>query len=138
VILRMGIVVGHGGALSLMALPFRFFAGGPIGSGRQWVSWIHVEDVANIARFILDHPSVQGPVNCCTPSAVTMRDWAAEIGLVLGRPSWLPVPSAVLRVLLGELSTMMLWGQKVIPARLQQAGYEFLHPRLHDALAASL
>jgi len=137
VLLRTGIVLGRGGgALARMTLPFRLFAGGPIGSGRQPFPWIHLDDVAGIVAFALSRGDVAGPVNMAAPEAVDMKAFCAALGRALGRPSWLPVPSLVLRAALGEMSDMLLTGQRVVPAKLTALGYAFRYPSLAAALAS--
>ncbi len=137
--LRMGLVLDrNGGALSRMVLPFRFFAGGPLGSGNQWLPWIHRRDVTGIVKFLIAHRELQGPVNAVAPEAVTMREFCRALGTIMHRPSWLRVPGPVIRAMLGEMSTMILTGQKVVPDRLNSAGYAFAFPGLADALAEIL
>ncbi len=139
VTMRMGLVLDrNGGALSRMVLPFRFFAGGPLGSGDQWLPWIHRRDVAGITRFLIADNRLDGPVNVAAPEAVTMREFCRALGAATHRPSWLRVPGPVIRAMLGEMSTMILTGQKVIPDRLNRAGYAFAFPGLADALAEIL
>jgi hypothetical protein len=133
--LRIGLVLGEdGGALPRMALPFRFFLGGPIAPGSQWVSWIHRQDLIDLFRWTLTNPNVSGPVNAVTPGAVTMREFCRTLGHVLGRPSWLPVPEFALRLGLGELATLLTTGQRVEPAVALREGYAFRYPRLEQAL----
>lgn len=135
VLLRMGVVLARdGGALAKMVLPFRLFVGGPIGSGRQWFPWIHRNDVANIAHFVVNNPTLVGPVNVVAPEAVMMRRFAEVLGKVLRRPSWAPVPGFLLKLALGEMSEMLLTGQRVVPAKLSRAGYSFMFPTLERAL----
>ena len=139
VILRIGIVLAaDGGALQRMVLPFRFFVGGPLGSGRQWVPWVHVEDVISAVRFALLTPSLAGPYNVAAPEPVTMSDFCRAIAAAMRRPSWLRVPEFALRLTLGEMSVVVLGGQRAVPARLTEAGFQFAHARLDDALAAVL
>jgi uncharacterized protein (TIGR01777 family) len=136
VMLRTGVVLGEtGGALERIALPFKLFAGGPIGSGRQWFPWVHREDVVGIVMFALQNPRVAGPVNVAAPESVTMKAFSAAVSRALHRPSWAPVPAPVLRVALGEMAEMLLTGQRVVPARLTELGYRFTFPSLALALA---
>ena len=133
--LRIGLVLGEdGGALPRMALPFRFFLGGPIFPSSQWVSWIHRQDLIGLIRWTLTNPKVSGPVNAVAPGAVTMREFCRTLGHVLGRPSWLPVPEFALRLALGELATLLTTGQRVEPAVALREGYTFQYPRLEQAL----
>jgi uncharacterized protein (TIGR01777 family) len=132
---RMGVVLGpRGGALSQLAMPFRFFVGGPIGSGRQWFPWVHIDDVVSAFRFALDHQEVEGPLNVTSPQPVRNREFARAVGQALHRPSWLPVPAFALRIALGELGTTLLGSQRVLPEKLARAGYIFQQPQLRPAL----
>ena len=135
--LRIGLVLGAGGgALSKMVPPFRLGLGGPLGSGRQWMSWIHRDDVNRMIEWALTHPDLRGPVNAVSPDPVTMREFCAALGRVLRRPSWLPAPAPVLRLLLGEMADMLLTGQRVIPQAAQRQGFTFRYPDVTQALAA--
>jgi len=137
VLLRTGVVLGRGGgALPRMMLPFRLFAGGPVGSGEQAFPWVHRDDVAGVVAFALSRADVSGPINLAAPESVDMRAFCAALGRALSRPSWLPVPSFALRAALGEMAGMILTGQRVIPARLTALGYEFRYPTLAAALAS--
>jgi uncharacterized protein (TIGR01777 family) len=135
VLLRTGIVLGKGGgALSKMIPPFQFFTGGPLGSGRQWVSWIHREDVVGTILFALENDAISGPVNVTAPNPRTMRDFCRDVGKVLNRPSWLPVPAFVLKLMLGEMSEVLLGGQRAIPQKLLAHHYSFRFSDLSAAL----
>lgn len=135
--LRIGLVLApDGGALAKMARPFRAFLGGPLGSGRQWVSWIHREDVLGVIEWALTHPTVRGAVNATAPQPVPMRAFCRELGRVLHRPSWAPVPAIALRLLVGEMAELLLTGQRVLPTVAVEQGYAFRYPGLQDALAA--
>lgn len=140
ILLRLGIVLGSGGgALPRILLPFKFFAGGPIGSGKQWWSWIHLNDVIGLIRFLISHDQASGPVNVTAPNPVTNRQFAYWAGRIMGRPAWLPVPAAALRLMLGEMAdAMLLAGQRVLPAQAQKMGYEFKYPTLEAALRSIL
>ncbi len=136
---RFGVVLAPGGgALDRMVVPFRMFVGGPLGSGKQWYPWVHRDDAVGAVVFLLTHPEMAGPVNAVSPDTVTMRTFARELGRVLARPSWLSVPSFVLRALLGEMAGMILNGRRILPARLLEAGYTFKYPALRGALEATL
>jgi len=136
---RTGIVLEKdGGALKKMLLPFKLFVGGPLGSGRQWLPWIHREDVAGAILFALENPNLSGPVNLAAPEPVTMKQFSSALGKALGRPSWAPVPALVLRGLFGEMAETLLTGQRVVPRKLLQFGYQFRYPTLDQALAAIL
>ena len=137
--LRIGLVLGPGGgALQKMVPPFRGFVGGPLGSGRQWVSWIHRDDVIGLIEWALASSGVSGAVNATAPQPVTMRALCRELGAVLRRPSWAPVPAIVLRLLLGEMAELLLTGQRVLPTIALRHGYRFMHPSLKDALTTCL
>ena len=138
-IARLAPVLGPGdGALSQMAMPFRLFAGGPLGNGRQAFSWVHLDDaVAALELFVRDG-GVSGPVNVVSPKVVTQRELADALGRALHRPALLPAPAFALKLLFGEGSTPMLTGQRAVPKRLESLGFQFRHPSIDDALAASL
>jgi uncharacterized protein len=136
ILLRLGVVLGEsGGALGSIMLPFRFFAGGPIGSGRQWFPWIHREDVTGAVLFALERTTLTGPLNLAAPEQVTMDAFARTLGRVMRRPAWLRVPPVLLQILLGEMSSVVLQGQQAVPSKLLQLGYRFRHPRLEEALS---
>ena len=135
--LRLGVVLAPGGgALAKMVPPFRAFLGGPLGSGRQWMSWIHRDDVIGLIEWSLTHPDCVGAVNATAPGPVTMREFCRALGRALRRPSWAPVPAPVLRLLLGEMAEMLLTGQRVMPQVAQRSGYAFRYPDLSAALTA--
>jgi uncharacterized protein len=134
VILRLGIVLGRGGALAKMIPPFQLFAGGPIGSGRQWFSWIHREDVVNLILHALTHPEMQGVYNATAPNPVRMTSFCQILGEVMRRPSWLPVPDFALELLLGDGAKVVLEGQQVIPKRTVESGFQFNYPIVKSAL----
>ena len=134
---RIGVVLGEGGgALEKMALPFKFFAGGPVGDGSQMVSWVHADDVVGIFRLALENVRVVGPINAVAPSPVPQRELAAAIGRALGRPSWLKAPAFAIHLALGEASEIMTTGQRVVPGRALDLGYAFRRPDLGPALAS--
>ena len=133
--LRTGIVLGKGGgALAKMVPPFKLFIGGPLGSGKQWMSWIHMEDEIGLIQFLIEKPRAQGAINATAPNPVTMKEFCATLGSVLRRPSWAPVPGFALRLILGEMAEMLLTGQRVIPAKARKLGYKFRYPTLQEAL----
>ena len=135
---RIGIVLGpDGGALARMLPVFRAGLGGPIGSGRQWMSWIHRRDLCRLIATALEDPAWSGAYNAVAPEPVRMKDFASTLGRVLGRPSLLPVPAPVLQVVLGDGAMVVLEGQQVLPERLQQQGFGFTYPDLSAALAAA-
>ena len=139
VLLRTGMVLEQdGGALPKMLLPFRLFAGGPVMPGTQWVSWIHRRDHIGLIMWALSTPTVSGPVNAVAPGPVTMKRFCEALGLVLHRPSWLPVPEFALQLLLGELGSLMTTGQRVSPSKASSGAYRFQYPTLESALQAIL
>jgi uncharacterized protein (TIGR01777 family) len=128
IILRTGVVLDRDeGALPRMALPTRFFVGGPLGSGRQYLPWIHHADTAAAIRYLLELDGAQGPYNLTAPEPLTNREFSRALGQALGRPSWLPVPAFALRLLFGEMATVILDGQRAVPARLSASGFTFAH-----------
>ncbi len=129
VVARMGIVLGHGGVLEKFAPPFRAFVGGPLGSGRQWMSWISGHDLADAFLFIIRHEALKGPVNCVSAEPLTMHAFCKALGAVWHRPSWLPCPSWVLQAALGEMASVVVSSQRVIPKKLLDAGFRFQEPR---------
>jgi uncharacterized protein (TIGR01777 family) len=136
-LIRTGVVLAtDGGALPKMALPFKLFVGGPVGSGRQWLSWIHLADEVAAIRFLIEHPEAAGPFNLSAPNPLTNRDFSRALGQALHRPALFPVPAFVLKLLFGEMSSVLLTGQRVIPARLEQLGFTFRYPSADAALAA--
>lgn len=136
VLLRTGLVLERtGGALPRMMMPFRFFFGGPLGNGRQYVSWIHRLDVVEMIRWIVETPGITGAVNATAPYPVTNREFAKALGRALRRPSLVPAPGFALKMLLGEMAEpLLLAGQRVIPAKAQAHGYHFRYPELDIAM----
>ena len=119
-----------------MALPFRFFAGGRLGSGRQYISWIHRDDWTGIVRWALASETVTGPVNATAPNPVTNLEFAQTLGRVLRRPAIVPAPAFALRLALGEMADVVLGGQRVLPAKAQSLAFAFKYPLLDGALRA--
>ena len=138
VILRLGIVLGDGGALAKMTPPFKVFAGGPIGTGRQWFSWIHRDDLVNLILEALSRKDIEGVFNATAPNPVRMTELCQTIGETLNRPSWLPVPSFALEALLGEGAKVVLEGQQVLPKRTTSYGFKYRYPTVKQALAEIL
>jgi len=135
VVTRFGVVMGRGGgALAQMVLPFRFFVGGPLGDGMQWVSWIHVEDLCRAALFVAKETSLDGAVNFTAPEPLRNRDLARDIGKVLGRPSFMPAPAFIISLVLGEFGSVILKGQRVVPAALLSRGFTFHYPEMEGTL----
>ncbi|KAG2487483.1 hypothetical protein HYH03_013904 [Edaphochlamys debaryana] len=134
-VLRIGIVLApEGGALGKMLPVFQIFAGGPLGSGKQWMSWIHRDDLVDLIMQSLSNPAYEGVFNATAPKPVRMSDLCSALGNILGRPSWLPVPEFALMTLLGEGASVVLEGQRVMPTRTQAAGYRFKYSDIGDAL----
>ncbi|MCX8110067.1 MAG: TIGR01777 family oxidoreductase [Syntrophorhabdaceae bacterium] len=139
VITRFGIVLGErGGALGQMVPLFKRFIGGPIGSGRQWFSWVHIKDLSEAFIFLIKHHEITGSVNICSPNPVRNRDLAKAIGRVLNRPSFVPAPGFMVKLVLGEFGSVILKGQKVIPKRLLEKGFLFQFPEINSALESIL
>jgi len=135
VVIRTAVVLSReGGVLPLMLLPFRFFVGGPLGSGHQWVPWIHIADEVRAIRFLMEREDARGPFNLASPNPVTNEDLSRIAGRVLRRPSFVRTPAFALRLALGELATILLDGQRAAPKRLQALGFTFQFPDLEGAL----
>lgn len=132
---RIGIVLGEeGGALSKMLLPFRLGLGGPLGSGAQWMSWIHREDLVTLLVALLEDPRFEGPVNATAPAPVTMKEFASTLGRVLHRPAFAPAPAFAIRAAMGEMASLVLDGQRVLPAKASSLGFRFRFETLEPAL----
>jgi len=138
--LRLGPVLSaDGGMLTKMLPPFRLFLGGPLGSGRQWLSWIHIQEVVQAVQFLIDHPELSGPFNFTAPEPQRMKEFCAILGKVMNRPSFLPAPEIILKTVLGDMAReMLLSSQRALPKRLVTAGYRFKFPTLYVALAELL
>jgi len=137
---RLGVVLGRGGgALEKLVGPFRWWLGGPLGHGDQWVSWIHAHDAVRALLFMVDQVALSGPVNTTAPHPLTMNDLARAIGQTMRRPSFFRVPPLALRLALGDgLSSVVLTGQRALPRKLSRAGFSFAFPRIEEALAELL
>ncbi|KAI5063105.1 hypothetical protein GOP47_0021652 [Adiantum capillus-veneris] len=137
VLIRIGIVLENdGGALAQMIPLFRLFAGGPIGSGKQWFSWVHRDDLVNLIMESLTNASYKGVINGTAPNPVRFSEMCDQLGAALGRPSWLPVPGFMLKAVLGEGAEMVLNGQRVVPKRALELGFKFKYRYIRDALQA--
>ena len=135
VVTRTGIVLSPvGGALKSMRLPFKLGLGGPVAGGRQYMPWVHVEDVAGAILFCLDTAEARGPVNVTAPEPATNREFSKALGRALGRPAILPIPGFALQVLYGDMAETVTTGVRAVPARLRELGYRFAHPDLDAAL----
>jgi len=135
IIRTAGVVLStEGGAFPFMLLPFKLFLGGPLGSGRQWFSWIHIEDEARAIRFLIENPQARGVFNLCAPVPTTNAEFSHTLGRVLKRPSFFPTPAFLLRLAFGEKAILLLGSQKQIPRRLLELGFEFRYPQAEVAL----
>ena len=135
VILRSGPALGKdGGALPRMVVAFKLYGGGPLGSGKQWFPWVHRDDLVAVVLEALSNTSYSGPINLVAPEAVQNKQFCKMLGKVLHRPCWFPVPAFALQAVFGEMASMILTGQHVIPARLEELGYKFRFPSLEPAL----
>ena len=138
VLLRLGMVVARGGALGRMLTPFKMGLGGPIGSGRQFWPWIGIEDVCGVINFVLGQ-KIQGPVNAVAPQELRSAEFARVLGRALSRPAIMPAPAFAVRLALGEMAdSLLLASQRVRPKVLKDAGYEFRHPTLTEAIHSAL
>ncbi|XP_062022583.1 epimerase family protein SDR39U1 homolog, chloroplastic isoform X1 [Rosa rugosa] len=136
-LIRIGVVLGKdGGALAKMIPLFMVFAGGPLGSGKQWFSWIHLDDIVNLIYEALSNPSYKGVINGTAPNPVRFTEMCQHLGNVLGRPSWLPVPDFALKAVLGEGASVVLDGQRVLPLKAKELGFSFKYSYIKDALKA--
>jgi uncharacterized protein (TIGR01777 family) len=134
-VIRTGVVLmPESIALRRMMMPYRFFAGGPLGSGRQWFSWIHIADYVAGIRFLMDHADASGIFNLSAPEPLTNAAFGKELGRAMGRPSWIPVPAVAVRLVFGEMSSVVLEGQRVVPSRLMESGFGFRFPEAGAAL----
>jgi uncharacterized protein (TIGR01777 family) len=137
--IRTGIVLdADGGALAKMLPPFRAGVGGPVAGGRQYMSWIHADDLVGLYLAALDGDEWSGPVNGCAPVAVTNAEFSHALGRALHRPAVLPVPGLALRAMYGEMAEIVTGGQRMLPARAQALGYRWTHPDLDEALRSAL
>lgn len=135
VLIRTGLVLSsEGGFLKRLALPFKLGLGGPIGTGRQWMPWVHIDDQIALIDFLLHREDAHGPYNACAPNPVRNREFAKRLGKSMHRPAFLPLPAPLLRIGLGEMSGLLLGGQRARPARLQEAGFSFRFTDLQPAL----
>lgn len=138
-LVRIGIVLGHdGGTLERLLPPFRLGLGGPLGSGRQYMPWIHRQDLVRMIRFLLEHDELSGPFNASAPAPVTNAEFTRTLARHLRRPGLLPAPAFALRLAFGEMARVLLTGARMQPERIQQAGFEFEYPGLDQALGEIL
>lgn len=137
VLLRNGVVLDKdGGALAKMIPLFRLFAGGPIGSGKQWFSWIHRDDLVSLIIEALSNPAYKGVINGTAPNPVRLAEMCDRLGRVMGRPSWLPVPEFAVKAIFGEGASVVLDGQRAVPRRAQELGFKYKYPHVSDAIRA--
>ena len=134
--LRTAIVLGkNGGALAKMLPAFKLGLGGPMGNGRQWMSWIHIDDLIGVILYTINHKDIKGAINGAAPNPVTNKVFSSTLAQVLNRPALLPMPAIVLKLMLGEMAEeLLLSGQRVIPKKMLDAGYDFHYAELEDAL----
>jgi uncharacterized protein (TIGR01777 family) len=140
--IRTGVVLGtDGGAFPKMALPYRLFAGGKVGSGKQWLSWIHIDDYVRLIQFCIENETLHGPINATAPHPVTNDEFGRSLARQMHRPHWLPVPGVAMKLILGEMADLLLTGQHVTPKRVLAAGFTFQYPtidRANQELVSSL
>jgi uncharacterized protein (TIGR01777 family) len=138
-VMRFGVILSRaGGALEKMIRQFRSFVGGPVGNGRQWVSWMHLQDLIAAVQFAIATPAIRGPVNFCAPEPVRNRELARALARRLGRPAVVPTPAFMLKAVLGEFGNVLLDSQRATPQQLLQSGFRFKYPQLEDALGEIL
>lgn len=134
--LRTGVVLGKGGgALAKMLPPFRMGIGGPLAGGKQWMSWIHLQDMVRLVSWAVASPQVQGPINCVAPNPVTNKDFTRILAAALHRPAFLPVPEFALKLLYGEMASVLIESQRVMPKAALDLGFQFQRPELGEALS---
>ncbi|MCX7822384.1 MAG: TIGR01777 family oxidoreductase, partial [Syntrophobacterales bacterium] len=139
VIMRFGIILGKtGGALGQMLKAFRLGFGGPLGSGEQWFSWIHMADLLRAMEFTIENSSLKGTFNFCAPNPVRNKELAYTLGKLLSKPAFLKTPAIILKLVLGEFGNVLLMSQRVVPERLIQSGFEFVYPHIQEALKSIL
>ncbi|SFB16811.1 hypothetical protein SAMN04488072_108182 [Lentibacillus halodurans] len=131
---RFGVILGKEGALPFMKLPVKMFAGGRIGSGEQWISWIHINDVVGMIQFCLFNDHISGPVNVTAPNPKRNKDFISVLANVLNRPNWIPVPALMIGAVIGEMSILVAKGQYVLPQKAQAYHYAFSYSDLKEAL----
>ncbi len=134
VLLRFGVILGNEGAFPLMRLPVKLFAGGKIGTGEQWLSWIHIHDVVRLIQFCLNDSKIEGPVHATAPNPKRNKDFMRILASVMHRPYWFPVPSSMIHLLIGEMGQLVTKGQYVLPKKAQDHGFQFSYPHLKEAI----
>ena len=137
VAMRFGVVLGKsGGAIKKMRLAFKLFAGGPLGNGKHWFPWIHIDDLIAATLFVIENPVIKGSLNFCAPGQVRHTDFARALGNALNRPAWMPAPAFMIRLILGELGASLLNSQRPASDKLTGYGFKFQYPDIHSALRA--
>lgn len=137
--IRTGIVIGSQGGMLAKLIPiFKWFLGGPIGSGEQWFSWIHMDDLLNVYKIAINDDRLSGPINAVSPSPVKNKNFAKALGRALHRPSFIPVPKFALKLFLGELATAVIVSQKIIPKKLLEIKFSYLYPEISEAIRKSV
>ncbi|WP_164670009.1 TIGR01777 family oxidoreductase [Virgibacillus doumboii] len=131
---RFGVILGNEGALPYMKLPVKMFAGGKIGNGEQWVPWVHIEDVVKLIQFALDNEAISGPLNVTAPNPKRNKDFTKILANLLKRPYWIPAPSPIIRMTIGEMSLLITKGQYVLPNKAVENNFQFTYPYLEEAL----
>ncbi|HWI49029.1 MAG TPA: TIGR01777 family oxidoreductase [Rummeliibacillus sp.] len=135
VLARFGVILGkNAGALPMMVMPYKLYIGGTVGTGSQWVSWVHVDDVANAITFAISNENLQGIINVTSPNPVRMKNFGETIAAVMHRPHWFPVPALLMKMALGKKSQLVLEGQQVLPKVLLTSDFQFQYPTLYSAL----
>ena len=138
-VMRFGVILGKGGgALAKMIPAFKFFAGGSMGSGKQWFPWMHLTDLMAAVQFIIDHDDLSGPVNFCAPNQIRYRDLAKTLAQALNRPAVMPAPAFLIRLVMGEFGDVFLASQRTVPQKLLNHGFSFQYPHIEDAIRAVL
>ena len=136
-LMRFGVVLGkNGGAMSKLMPAFKLFVGGPLGDGHQWFPWLHLDDLLAAIIFVLEHSEVNGPLNFCAPNPVRNREMAQALGAALSRPSFMPAPSFMIRLVMGEFGDVFLGSQRTVPAKLLNHGFSFQYPDIKGAIDA--
>ncbi|MBS4012481.1 MAG: TIGR01777 family oxidoreductase [Bacteroidetes bacterium] len=133
--IRTGLVLGDNDAFKKLILPFNLYLGGIIGSGNQWVSWIHIEDLVNAVSHIIQDETIEGPINITSPNALIMKEFQRVIGKALKKPFWLSIPEFALRLIMGEMAAIVLNSQKVFPKKLIASGFQFKYPEATDSIS---
>lgn len=136
-VMRFGVILGQGGGAMAKLIPaFKMFVGGPLGDGKQWFPWMHLDDLMAAIKFVLEHQAISGPLNFCAPIPVRNIDLARILGKVLGRPSFMPAPAFMIRLAMGEFGDVFLGSQRTVPGKLLDHGFDFQYPEIEGAIRA--